>query len=484
MFDVAIIGGGVIGCAAAWALSRYEGRFCLLEAHEDVANETSKANSAIVHAGFDAEAGTEMARLNVLGNAMFDMLHEDLEVPFIRNGSLVLAFDDEDMAHVKELYERGIKNGVPGLEIWDKARVLEKEPNISENIVGALWAPTGGITCPYELTIALGETAAMNGTEFIFNFRADKIEKDADGFTISAGDRKVRAKYIINAAGLYADEVSALAGGETFGIYPRKGEYIILDRSEGNTVSSTIFQTPSKMGKGILVTPTVDGNLLLGPTAEDGEIKDDFATTAKGLAEVRTQSTRSVPGIRFNKAIKTFAGNRAQTPVHDFHIKVSDKVPGLVHAAGICSPGLTSAPAIGEELVGLLSGIGFELKPRADYKGKRKAIRRFREMNPEERAEAIARDPRYGRIICRCETVSEAEIVEAMHRPIPARSLDAVKRRTRAGMGRCQSGFCSPYVMKLLCREHGMKMEEVTKFGGQSFIVYGKTAEPRQEDAK
>ncbi len=472
MYDVIVIGGGVTGCSIARELSKYKLSICLVEKHEDVATVSSRANSAIVHAGYDCKPGTLMASLNVEGNRLYDRMCEELDVPFQRIGSMVVAFDHGDMEKIQHLYEQGNKNGVPGLEILGEDDIRKREPNLNSEIIGALWAPTGGITCPYELTLALAENAVLNGVKLLLNWEVTSIKQDSRGiFTVYNNSRSIEGKYIVNAAGLHGDWINEMLQGEPFMIKPRKGEYLLLDRSEGKTVQTVVFQTPGPMGKGVLVTPTVDGNLLLGPTAEDLEDKEDTSTTADALNELIRLAQRSVKDLKLRKVITSFAGLRAVADKDDFVIVASKKVKGLINVAGICSPGLSCAPAFGPYVARILREEGLEMSIKREYNPCRKAIRPFRDMDWTEREEAIRKNPMYGRVICRCETVTEAEIVEALHRPVAASSLDGVKRRTRAGMGRCQGGFCTPKVMELIKREKKMEYNKITKFGGHSWIV-------------
>ncbi|GHU65107.1 FAD/NAD(P)-binding oxidoreductase [Clostridia bacterium] len=469
IFDCAIIGGGVTGCAAARLLSRYDISLALIEAAEDVSMGASRANSGIVHAGYDAAPGSAMARLNVRGNAMYDEWCSDLNAPLERCGSLVLAFDEADKATLGELYESGIKNGVPDMRLisGDEARALE--PRVSPDVIQALWAPTAGVTSPYQFTIACWENASANGLTTFFDTRVTGVRREGNYFILNADNgQTVRARYIINAAGLYADEISRMFGDSSFSIKPRKGEYIMLDKDDA-TPKRVLFQVPSAMGKGVLVSPTADGNCFAGPTALDLTDKADTATTLEGMAELHRLALRSVPGLNLRSAITAFSGLRAVGPTGDFIIKASDVEPQLIHAAGIASPGLTSAPAIAEELAGLLAAQGLTLTEKPDWNPNRASIEKFTDMSRERQAEAIAANPRYGHVICRCETVTEAEIVEAIHRG--GRSLDGVKRRVRAGMGRCQGGFCAPRVIELIAREHGVPMDSVTKFGGGSRML-------------
>ena len=474
-YDVLVIGGGVTGCAIARQLSRKKLRIALAEAREDVAMGASRANSAIVHAGYDAVPGTLMAEMNVRGNALYDKWCSELEVPLKRCGTLVAAFGEEDEKELQNLYERGIKNGVPGMEILSGERARELEPQLSQEATAALWAATGGICCPYQLTIACAENAKANGAEILVNAPVTAIETLSDGFCVTLGGEKtVTARYLVNAAGVFADDVARMVGDDSFTIHPRKGEYMLMDHT-ANLMTRVVFQTPSKMGKGILVSPTVDDNVFAGPTAKDIEDKLDTDTTDEGLAELKKMALRSVPNLNLRAVITSFAGVRAQPSTGDFILRQSEVAPHMVHAAGICSPGLTSSPAIADSIVSILEKAGLATEEKEDFNPHRPAIRRFAEMTAQERAQAIKENPRYGRIICRCETITEAEIVEAIHRG--ARSLDGVKRRTRAGMGRCQGGFCSPRVMELLSRETGTPMEQLTKFGGGSKLLFGKLKE-------
>ena len=474
-YDVLIIGAGVTGCAIARELSHTGLKIALSDACDDVAMGASRANSAIVHAGYDCVPGTLMAKLNVRGNEMFDDVCESLNVPLLRVGSFVIAFGEEDEKELNNLLERGRANGVPGLEIISGERAREMEPKLSDDVTAALWAPTAGITCPYELTIAMSENARANGADILLRKRAAAIDYANDEFTVKFEDgASVSAKYVVNAAGVYADEVARLIGDDSFTISPRKGEYMLLDK-QALCVGTVIFQTPSKLGKGVLVSPTVDGNIFAGPTAQDKVEKNDTQTTPEGLAELKKFSLKSVPTLNLRQVITSFAGVRAQPSTGDFIIRPSDKNARFIHAAGICSPGLSSAPAIAEYVRGLIKEAGADTAERADAIYVREHAKPFRQMDADERAEAYKRNPLYGRIICRCETVTEAEIVDAIHRG--ATTVDGVKRRTRAGMGRCQGGFCGPRVMEILSRELGVPTESLTKFGGKSYMVAGKLGE-------
>jgi len=475
--DVLIIGGGVIGCAAARELSRKRISVALLEAADDVATKASAANSGIVHAGYDAPPGSLMARLNVAGNAMYANWCDELQVPLSRVGSLVVAVNGEEDKVLDTLYQQGQQNKVPELSIVSGGEAHALEPKLSLDVTKALHAKTCAITCPYQLTIACFENAMSNGVSFYHNTPVTAIEKQADGFIVKSPNRQFEARFIINAAGLFADDIARMIGDDSFAILPRKGEYLLLDHSADN-LSKVIFQTPTNMGKGVLVAPTVDGNAYAGPTATDQDSREDNDTTFKGMESIRQMAIQSVPSINFREVITAFAGLRAHSDSTDFIIRPSYTAPHMIHAAGICSPGLSSAPAIAGLLVELLQNAGLFMPEKENFQPIRPAIRRFAEMTFNERKAAIEENPLYSRIICRCEAITEAEIVEAVKRG--ARSLDAVKRRTRAGMGRCQGGFCSPRVMEIISREATIPMLSLTKFGGKSTLLTGKLKEARQ----
>ncbi len=474
-YDVAIIGAGVIGALAARELSKYELKTILIEATNDVAMGASKANSGIVHAGFDAKPGTLKAKLNVKGCAMMPQVCKDLSVPYRKNGSLVVAFSEEEMDTIKELYDRGIANGVPELSILSKEQLKEIEPNLADDVYGALAAESAGIVCPYELTIAATENAVVNGVEFKRNFKVKSIKFEDGLFTVTSDAGEIKTKYIIDAAGAHSDEIARMIGDESVNLIMRRGEYFILDKAVGNMVSHTIFQCPTKMGKGILVSPTVDGNLLIGPTAEDIEDKYDKSTTSEGLKTIKTFSVKSCPAVSVRNAITSFTGLRAH-PVNDDFILGPGKVnKQFIHASGIESPGLTSAPAIAEYLADIIVSAEGGVEKNDDFDGIRKDVFRFRHATDEEKAAAIAENPAYGRIVCRCETITEGEIIDAIKAPAGARDVDGVKRRTRAGMGRCQGGFCGSKVVEILARELGCEINDITKFGEGSNILFDKT---------
>ena len=472
MYDVVIIGAGVSGSASARELSRYKVNACVIEKTEDVCSGTSKANSGIVHAGFDAPEGSLMAKLNVEGNLMMEELSKELDFPFKKNGSLVICLSEEDMPKLKELYDRGIRNGVKELKILNKEEVLELEPNITDDVYAALYAPTGGIVCPFGLNIALAENANTNGIEFRFNTEAQDIEKIDGGFIIKTNQGDIKTKYIVNAAGVYADKFHNMVSQNKINITARKGEYCLLDKTAGNHVSRTIFALPGKMGKGVLVSPTAHGNLIVGPTSTDIDDKEGVNTTREGLDTVIGKSSMNVKNIPMRQVITSFSGLRAHEDNHEFIIKELEDAKGFIDCAGIESPGLTSSPAIGKMVADILKE-KLNLEENPNFVGTRKGILDPNTLSLEERNQLIKEQPAYGNIICRCEMITEGEIIDAIRRPLGAKSLDGVKRRTRAGMGRCQAGFCSPRTMEILERELKLSMFDITKCGGKSNIVVG-----------
>ena len=472
MYGVAVIGAGVVGGLVARELSKYDISVCLLEKEGDVAMGATKANSAIVHAGFDAKIGSLKAKMNVRGSEMMENVARELGVKYERNESLVVAFENE-RAEVEEIYQRGLANGVKGLSIVEHDELMKLEPNLNPKLSCALLAKTGAIVCPYELCIAAVGNAMDNGASLMLDFEVASIERLDGAYLIKAKDgREVNAKYIINSAGLYSDKIAKMTGDGDFEVHPRRGEYMILDKECGSLVKRTVFHTPTKMGKGILVSPTVDGNLLLGPTAVDMEDKEDNSVTSEGFDKIVKGALDNVAQIPFGKVITSFCGLRSVGSTGDFIIKYRD---GVITLGGIESPGLTSAPAIAEYVIELFAENGVVFEKKNGFDPYRKPAHEFRESSIEEKNKVIARDPRYGRIVCRCEGITEGEIVEAIHTNPPARDVDGIKRRTRSGMGRCQGGFCSPIVVEILARELGVSIDKITKFGGGSVINYSKT---------
>ena len=474
MYDVVIIGCGVVGASAAYELARYKLRVAVLEAAADIAAGTTKANSAIIHAGYDPEPGTLMARLNVEGNRLTGEICEKLQVPFKRVGSLVVAFSPEQLPTLRTLYDRGCKNGVPGLRLLSGEEARAMEPGLSEEVCGALLAPSAGIIDPWGFAIAMAETAVRGGVELRRDCPVTGIEDTGAGFVLHTPTGDVTARFVLNAAGVDADRVHEMLEPNDWQTLPSRGEYYLLDKSEHDRVSRVIFQCPGPEGKGVLVAPTIHGNLICGPNAEAVEDRLDLGNTAAGMAEVRAKASRSVPGVEWRQNIRNFAGLRANTTRSDFIIEESGAHPGFIDLAGIKSPGLSSAPAIAKMAAEMLAADGLALEPDPDFVDRREHIV-FKNLSAEEKNELIRKDPRYGRVVCRCETITEGEIVAALHSPIPPRSINGVKRRCNAGMGRCQGGFCGPRVQEIIARELGLDQAEVLLEQAGSTILTGRT---------
>ncbi len=469
-FDVLIIGAGVIGGMLARELGRYRLKVCLLEKENDVAMGASKANSGIIHGGYDPEPGTLKAKLNVEGIGLLYEAARALRVPFRRNGSMVCAFSPEEEQALEALLRRGKVNGVTDLKILSGDEARRLEPALSPEVTAVLHVPEAGIICPYSLTLAAVGSAMDNGVALRRNFEVTAIAREEDGFAVTSRDGEtVRGSYLVNCAGGYADRVAQMAGDGFFTILPRAGEYLLLDRTEGSLVGHTIFQVPSAAGKGILVTPTAHGNLLLGPTAVPVSSPAAVETTAEGLAAVRELAKKSVPGVNPGKTITTFTGVRASEKDGDFIIRPSQTVPGLLHAAAIDSPGLTASVAIARYSVRLLKDMGLTCEEKPDWSEERPMA--FSSLSETEKNAVIRRDPDFGRIVCRCENVSLGEVRQAIRQAPGALDLDGVKRRTRSGMGRCQGGFCSPVILKLLAQELGLEPWQITKNGPGSELV-------------
>jgi len=432
LIDITIIGGGVIGCLIGRELSRYRIKTLLVEKDSDIANGTTKGNSAIIHAGFDAKPGTLKGRFNVAGNAMYDRLCEELGVAFKRNGSLVLAFSEDELPELYKLEKRGQQNGVPGLELLSGDEVHRREPCLAKEVVEALYAPTGGIVGPWELAIAAAENALDNGMELSLDAEVTAIEKIEGGYRLTTGERTIESRVVINCAGLYSDRIHNLVAEPTFKIIPRRGEYFVLDRSEGSYVSHTVFQCPTPSGKGVLLSPTVHGNLLVGPNAEQVENPEQNETTAAGLKGVRDAATKSCGTVAYNAVITSFAGIRSTPDTGDFIIGEVEGAPGFFDVAGIESPGLTSAPAIAVHVSGLVRTALGDPPANPDFNPVRRPLAHFAHLSSDDKAAWIKKDPRYGRMVCRCESITEGEIVDAIHRnagaePVVCRTIRSDK---------------------------------------------------------
>ena len=479
-YDVVIIGAGTSGSIVAYELAKYDLKVCVLEAGIDVASGSTRANSAIVHAGYDAKEGTLKAKLNVRGCELMKGLTAKLGVSYKKCGSLVIGYSEADREHLELLKARGEKNGVPDLEIIDGENLHKMEPCVSKDAICALYAPSAGIVCPYDLAYALCENAATNGTQFHFESKVNKIKKKGELYTVyTENGIKVQARFVINAAGLFVDEIAGLLNEKLpFDIIPRRGEYMLLDKTEIKTASHTLFVTPSEKGKGILISPTVDGNIIVGPNANIVDSKVDTSVTEAGLEEIAEGALHIVPSINLDATITTFAGVRATPTSGDFYIQESDKFKKFIHVAGIESPGLASAPAIGEYVIEILKECGLSLEERKDYiptRTKNGNFVPFYAMTEEQRREAVTTNPSYAKVICRCEMVTEADVLDALHRPIPARTVDMVKRRTRGGMGRCQGNYCRAKIAEMIAKEHNIPLSEVKKFSSNSHLLFGKT---------
>jgi glycerol-3-phosphate dehydrogenase len=475
-YDVAIVGAGVAGAAIAHRLAAYDCRTVLLEKECDVSFGVSKANSGIIHGGFHHPPSTLKARLEVAGNLMYDRLQQELHFPFRRCGIVVAAFGVEEMKAVEALYRQGVANKAIGIEICNRERILGLEPQLNQDVVGGLYAPGGGVIEPYRFVFSLIESALKNGVDLRTRFRLVRAEAGRKQFRLhSETGESVRARFVVNAAGLYADEVSATCGGEQYRIVPRKGEEFLLDRNARGLPGKVVFPVPSRLSKGILVIPTVEGTCMVGPTASDQEDKEDRGTTRANLEAIFHSARRLIPSLSERDIITSFAGLRPTLPGDDFYVELSERQPRLIQVAGIQSPGLTAAPAIGERVKDLLKQGGLGLTERPDYDPSIEQVPRLRELSPEEADRLIARDPAYAEVVCRCESVSEAEIVAAIRRGHT--TMDGIKFYTRAQMGRCQGGFCSYRILKILQRETGLGLEEITKRGGSSFLLPARVGE-------
>ena len=471
MYDVAIIGSGITGSACAYFLSKYRLKIAVIEKNNDVCCGTTKANSAIIHAGYDPHPETLMAKLNVKGSAMAKEICAKLDVPYNQIGSLVVAFSEEETKTVEELFERGNANGVPDLKILNRKELKEAEPMISDEALCALYAPSAAIVNPWEYGLAMAETAVRNGAEVLLESEVTSIKKENGVFKITAGEKEIEAKYVINAAGVNCDDVHNMIAPPKFRVIPSAGEYYLLDKSEGKRARHVIFQCPNKDGKGVLVSPTVHGNLIVGPNA-DARDKDDTSTKTRCLDFVREKAVKSVPSINFRENIRNFTGVRAATDIDDFIIEFACE--GFLDLAGIKSPGLSAAPAIAELAVKMLGESGLALEEKESFTDERTHLR-FKHLSNEEKNNAVKKNSAYGRVICRCETITEGEIIDALNSPIPPVSLDGIKRRAGTGMGRCQGGFCGPKVFEIMAKYKNEPFEAVLQDNTGSVILTGKT---------
>jgi len=475
MYDVVIIGCGITGSACAYYLSRYKLNIAVLEKYNDVCCGSTRANSAIIHAGFDPEPGSLCAKYNVRGCELAPQICEKLDVAYKNIGSLVVAFSNDEVMTLLKLYDRGIKNGVPDMKFLNQAELREMEPMIAKEALGALWAPTAGIVNPWEYGLAMAETAVRNGAELFLNSEVTGIEKKDGYYTVSCGDKTYDAKFVINAAGVYSDDIHNMVAEPSFKIIPAAGEYYLLDKAEGSRANHVIFQCPNELGKGVLVSPTVHGNLIVGPNAIPSD-KDDTTTKTSSLDFIREAASKSIPSINYRENIRNFTGVRANTESGDFEIGFADE--GFLDIAGIKSPGLSAAPAIAEDVVRMLGEKGLTLDEKENFIDKRTHIR-FKHLSNEEKNALIAKTPEYGQVVCRCETITEGEILDALASPIPPVSLDGIKRRAGTGMGRCQGGFCGPKVLEIMARKMNVPFEDILQDANGSYILTGETKSRR-----
>lgn len=495
MWDAIIIGAGISGCSVARELARYQLKVLVLEKGHDVCAGTTKGNSATVHAGYDPDPGSNKAIYNVRGSRMYPELCRELQVPYLKNGLVMIALDEEQMEEVRKLHEMGQRNGVR-TEVCDRARILEIEPDMGEGVIGGLWVPDSGMVCPYNLVMALAENSARNGVEFRTSTQALSVERDGGEWLVSTPDETFRTKYVFNCAGTHADRFNNMVSTDVFHIIPREGQHLIMDRDFAPYVKTTIYPTPELLPggghtKGMGLMPSVDGTLILGCNADDVDDPDFSANTREGIDKILDffearwkymPISKHVPKFPRDAVITAYGGSRAHPDRDDFILGEPKDAPNFINLAGIESPGVTAAPAIAIDMVKILVD---RERPalKQDYKPGREIKKPFRTMTAEERREAIKADPDYARIVCRCEQVTEAEIRDAIRRPVGARSVSAVKMRTRAGMGRCQGGFCSPRVLEILCEELGLDPLEVTQSGGRSNILVGRACEPKEGEA-
>lgn len=480
MYDVIVIGAGIIGAAVSRELSKFKLNILLIDKASDIATGATKANSGIIHAGYDAKIGTNKAKFNVLGNFMYENICKELEVPFKRIGSLVIGFNEKDKIILKELYENGKKLAIPGLEIINSDRIKELEPNLNENIVSGLYAPTAGIVEPWELAIAYVENAMDNGLDLKLETKVLNINQIKSYYEIKTNRGIYNSKFVINCAGIYADKVyEMLTQDSKFKIVPRRGQYYLLDHSEKDLVNHVIFQCPSELGKGVLIAPTIDENIIIGPDAENlnEDSRELTNTTIDGLEFIKETAYKTCKKISFNKSITNFAGLRAEATNGDFIIEESKEFKHFINCAGIKSPGLSSAPAIADYIANMIKNLNPSIEMKSKFNSKRKARIKFNKLSSVEKSELIKGDPNYGRIICRCEMITEGEILDAIHRNAGGKTINGIKRRVRPGAGRCQGGFCGPKVMKILARELDISILEIKQENEGSKILVKETKE-------
>ena len=473
--DVLVIGAGAVGTAITRELTKYNVDVICVDKREDVGGDASKSNSAIIHTGYDASPGSLESQLVVAANPRYEKLCEDLDIPFSKVGAILPAITDEQLAQLPAIKEKAMKNKVYDVEYRSGKQLLEMEPNLNPEVKGGLYIPRESIIDPFLFVVAMAENAIANGAKFLLSTEVTGIKMDGDkvvGAETTGGF--IEAKYIINAAGLFCDEIAAMVGKNDYYVNPRKGQFYILDKNTSCKVNHIVLPIPTKLTKGKLMCPTIHGNMLVGPTAEDLTDKYDKSTTAEGLESIREDVTKLIPGVQLKDTITQYSGLRPNRNPEGLHIDTYEDVKNYVNLSGVRSTGLTNSVSVGSYVVQLLKDMGFEMTWKEDFISKRKGISRFHELSREEQDKLIKENPLYGKIVCRCETITEGEIVDAIHSPLPARSVDAIQRRLRAGMGRCQGGFCGPKVLEILARELGCSTADICKNNKKSYMICGK----------
>ena len=473
--DVVVIGAGAVGCAIARELSKYNVDVIVVDKRDDVGGDASKSNSAIIHTGYDAAPGTLESQLVVAANPMYEQLTKDLEIPFKRIGAVLPAFTDEQFEKLPAIKEKAFKNHVYDVEYLSREEILAMEPELNPEVKGGLYIPRESIIDPFILVQALAENANENGVTFMLNTKVTDINvEDGAIKSVETTAGTIETTYVVNAAALYCDEIAAMVGKAEYKVVARRGQFYILDKNTSCKVNTIVLPIPTKITKGKLMCPTIHGNMLVGPTAEDLDDKVDSSVTTEGLNSIYADVSKMIPNVNIRDTITQYSGLRPNRNPEGLHVDVYDDLAGYVNLSGVRSTGLTLSVAMGKYVVEKLKEIGMDVTLKDDFKATRKAIPIFHEMTREEQEEIIKEDPLYGTIVCRCETITEGEIMRAIHRPLGARTVDAVKRRVRAGMGRCQGGFCGPKVIEILARELKVPTEQINKNLEGSYMVVGK----------
>ena len=474
--DVVVIGAGAVGCAIARELSKYQIRVMVVDKNEDIGGDASKSNSAIIHTGYDAAPDTLESQLVVAANPMYDEIVKDLDVPFKRIGAILPAITSEQFEQLPAIKEKAFKNRVYDVEYKSGAELLEMEPNLNPEVKGGLYIPRESIIDPFILVQALAENANANGVEFLLNAKVTDIKTENGKIkSVVTTKGEIETTYVINSAGLYCDDIAEMVGKADYKVVARKGQFYILDKNTSCQVNQIVLPIPTKITKGKLMCPTIHGNMLVGPTAEDQPSKVDKSTSAEGLASIATDVRNLVPNVNLRDTITQYSGLRPNRNPEGLHVDTYEDLYGYINLSGVRSTGLTLSVAMGKYVAQKMLEIGAEMTLKDNFIKTRKGIVKFSEQTREKQAELIQENPLYGNVICRCETVTEAEIMQAIHRPLGAKSVDAVKRRVRAGMGRCQGGFCGPKVIEILARELGVEPSEINKNNEGSYMVTGKT---------